>query len=118
MWYLDWLNICKWTAEEAEELLHTAPSDVILPHKVWQIHIWSHNYSTGNTESTIKGISYFQEDEDKTLAPEMMHAIAEQAHRKGASGRKGVYMVQHGACTEHRCLKQIALEDQHPSLYR
>lgn len=41
----------------------------------------------------------------------MMHTIVEYTHRKGASGREEDYMVQHRAWTEHRCLKQIALED-------
>lgn len=117
-WYLDWLNICKWTAEEAEELPHTAPSVVILPCRMWQNHIWSHNCSTENTESLIKSTLCLQEAEEKTLAPKMMHTVAEHAHRKGASGREGHYRVQHRAWTEHRCLKQIALEDPHPSLCR
>lgn len=60
MKYLDWLHICKWAAEEAEKLPHTAPSDVILPCKLWQNHIWSHNYSAGTTdEFLIKGYFVF-----------------------------------------------------------
>lgn len=56
----------------------------MLPCKMCQNHIWSHNYSTENIESLIKDTLCFQEAEDKTLAPEMMHT------ERGHQAEKGI----------------------------
>lgn len=57
----------------------------------------------------MKSTWHFPKVQVKTPAPKNMHTIAEHAHRNEALDREEGYVVQHKACTQHMCVKQITL---------